>query len=664
MTIALGKVGKGQSSGASSITANWTGGGSSSSGSLLIALLAAQDQSSISPTTPSGWTLRASNVDTHGNIFVYDKLAAGSISGLTISLGVSSDAACLDILEFTGVSAADQLSSVATGNSTTETTNTITTTNANDVLIGLFMARKGSVATLTLSTPAAGYTQTQTDNETVGGSTVCTTYSTYKIVSSTQTSVSTTCAVNTASNYQCFIYSYTAAASFDPSADNAFTERHTQTPMRSWLANRQRMSVVQMAQSNVIEGFFFASLPFDVSTAGWMDQNFVRPSNILWSPRRLAGGNSLREYPESQDIAGVISPGDWSGPFQLPIALQRAPRRGSETEIPLPVTQGDISAIVGWQSQWHRPAAKKVPRVQEVYAIPIIQAPDTSGTFLLDQNPFHRVRYMARLPANDQWVTAFQQVTIPGPEAIVAISVQSPSPLPIARQRLSGVQSQPDSILVPEIPGPDVTVAFSVQSPSPLSMARQRIGSQHSEPVNLAIQAIDYVPALFVQSDRPLVNARINLPAMKDIPPGFPILVQPAGIALDWNVDQQAPIRRTPRAIPPAEDQAQYFATLTPDVLHSWDVPTNQPFRRPLSPSRAQGEDARLTLVVSAAESFAWNVENPSPVRRPFMPPNAQAFVGSPFFDAGGIVIVAGPFRCIAGQIYFAGAVTGDVVAG
>jgi hypothetical protein len=218
MTIALGKVGKGTSSGLNSITANWTGGGSSSNGSLLIALYTSSSQGNTDlPTTPSGWTLRASNVIANGTIYVYDRLNAPGITGLTITLTGSPDAAALDIVEFTGVSAADLLSSVATGAGATETTNSVTTTNSADILIGLFTARSSSTTPRTLSTPGAGYAQTQTNNQSVGSATCQTNYTTYQVVSGIQTAVTTTCAVNTSAAWQCFLYSYQATPTTDPS---------------------------------------------------------------------------------------------------------------------------------------------------------------------------------------------------------------------------------------------------------------------------------------------------------------------------------------------------------------------------------------------------------------------------------------------------------------
>src|SRR6516165_2631905 len=104
MTIAIGKVGKGSANDTNTVTANWTGGGTNTAGSTLLALLSSSLQSTISPTTPTGWTLRASNSGTNGgSIYVYELVNASAIFGLTVNYtSGGSSPVVLDIMEFTG----------------------------------------------------------------------------------------------------------------------------------------------------------------------------------------------------------------------------------------------------------------------------------------------------------------------------------------------------------------------------------------------------------------------------------------------------------------------------------------------------------------------------------------------------------------------------------
>jgi hypothetical protein len=213
MSITLGKVGKGAGIDTNTVTANWTGGGNSTSGSTLLAILSSSQISTLTPTTPSGWTLRASNsAASFGSIYVYEIVNASAISGLTInySTGAGSPVA-LDIIEFQGAGSLDSSTSIATGTGTTATTNAITTVIANTVMVALFMGRTITGTPRTLNTPGSGFVQCQTDNEQTDGATSSTNFATYDVVSSTQSNKSTTCALTTTGTWQCVLLAYAQA---------------------------------------------------------------------------------------------------------------------------------------------------------------------------------------------------------------------------------------------------------------------------------------------------------------------------------------------------------------------------------------------------------------------------------------------------------------------
>jgi hypothetical protein len=214
MTIAIGKVGKGSANDTNTVTANWTGGGTNTAGSTLLALLSSSLQSTISPTTPTGWTLRASNSGTNGgSIYVYELVNASAIFGLTVNYtSGGSSPVVLDIMEFTGAASLDSSTSIANGTGTTTlTTNAITTVAANTVLVALFEARAATATPRNLSTPSSGFTQVQSDNEDNDGTTSITNYAIYKIVSSVQSNVSATCNSNATTSFQCILLAYVQA---------------------------------------------------------------------------------------------------------------------------------------------------------------------------------------------------------------------------------------------------------------------------------------------------------------------------------------------------------------------------------------------------------------------------------------------------------------------
>jgi hypothetical protein len=212
MTIAIAKVGKGSATDTNTVTASWTGGGNSTTGSTLLALLTAPSQTTISPTTPANWTLRASRSGTEGSIYVYEYPNASSISGLTINYSAGSGfPVALDIVEFTGAGTLDSSTSISPGNSATPTTNSVTTVNANTVMVAFFTARTTTGTPKTLSTLATGWTQAQTDNEVTDGSSSTTNFVSYKVVSVTQSNVSTTCSQSPSGTWQCVLLAYAQA---------------------------------------------------------------------------------------------------------------------------------------------------------------------------------------------------------------------------------------------------------------------------------------------------------------------------------------------------------------------------------------------------------------------------------------------------------------------
>src|SRR5947209_5892371 len=140
MPINLGKVGKAIANDTNSITANWSGGGFNTAGSTLLALLSSSQQTTITPSTPAGWTLRASSSGTNGgSIYVYELVNAGAISSLTINYSAGSGSpVALDIMEFQGAGGLDSSSSIANNTGTTTlTTNGITTNSPNTVMVAL-----------------------------------------------------------------------------------------------------------------------------------------------------------------------------------------------------------------------------------------------------------------------------------------------------------------------------------------------------------------------------------------------------------------------------------------------------------------------------------------------------------------------------------------------
>lgn len=157
-----------------------------------------------------------------------------------------------------------------------------------------------------------------------------------------------------------------------------------------------------------------------------------------------------------------------------------------------------------------------------------------------------------------------------------------------------------------------------------------------------------------------------------------------------WDVPWQVPGPRAlgpPRPDPPAEVQGIQNWTLNPDIVTTWD--TGQPGLygqawRPFRPAADTVRDAQILL--DEAGQIAWHTMWPTPfVRpRPVLPGRIDSVVSpdwqeattnyvagtgpdagpgaGPGQAAGSVVIVAGPYRVVAGDVYWAGAIQGDII--
>jgi hypothetical protein len=207
----IGKVGKGtDTTNSGAITTLWTGGGNSTAGSTILAILVGnQNNAGLSPTTPTGFTLRASNVSASGEVYVYERVNAPATANVSISFTTTSGTTNFDIIELQGTGFFDSISSFSTGSTgTTLTTGSLTTVAANTIILGLFASR-GNV---TLSTPGAGFTQTQACNgPNTDGISRCVSYETYEVVTSTQSSITTTCAASANNFWTAALIAYAQA---------------------------------------------------------------------------------------------------------------------------------------------------------------------------------------------------------------------------------------------------------------------------------------------------------------------------------------------------------------------------------------------------------------------------------------------------------------------
>ena len=117
--------------------------GAPTSGNLLIAQVSNQKSQS-APTTPTGWSVAISETNNNPGQVIYYKIADGTEGAtVTISGYSTNDLLTLQIFEYSGASALDKTSSKS-GTGNTISTNSITTTSAEELIIAAVCQNGGS----------------------------------------------------------------------------------------------------------------------------------------------------------------------------------------------------------------------------------------------------------------------------------------------------------------------------------------------------------------------------------------------------------------------------------------------------------------------------------------------------------------------------------------
>jgi len=94
--------------------------------------------SSVTPTTPTGWTLKTS-FTTSPQYYIYTKTATSSESSVTITANVTTAAAVMTCYRNVNTSSFDAISTAKNSASTISlSTNTLTTTAANDLILNIY----------------------------------------------------------------------------------------------------------------------------------------------------------------------------------------------------------------------------------------------------------------------------------------------------------------------------------------------------------------------------------------------------------------------------------------------------------------------------------------------------------------------------------------------
>lgn len=205
---------------------------------------------------------------------------------------------------------------------------------------------------------------------------------------------------------------------------------------------------------------------------------------------------------------------------------------------------------------------------------------------------------------------------------------------------------------------PELTAHITADAALPPRPLR-RAAPQAVQGLPLDSDFLGPLPAVFVASPAPPTRLLPHRPAptdgtLRDLPDAT------ASIEIAWHTLPQAPTRPLFRAPPEGAGGVRgvWFATLQADEFLAWGGIAQPPSR---ALPRRPVEGTAYASWAPVGDPMAWDVgPQPRQLRRPV--PTAHEYIAAPpIHSSGASIVVPGPYYCVAGQIYSAGAITGQV---